>query len=98
MWLYDPPERPFSTDNSLIFDGVFSRSERSTFSPGYDFSSRSDVINQSVRDQVTSVDCAPRYESVRAPEATSEPVHLQVYKSKDNDGLPTYEEVVKMNH
>lgn len=45
-----------------------------------------------------SRDVAPRYVSPRAPEITPEPVHFSGYKPNDNDGLPTYEEVVEMNH
>lgn len=56
-----------------------------------------------MRDVVISVDPAPRYESPRAPELTPDPVHVYMnskagLKSYDNDGLPTYEEVIDMNH
>lgn len=94
--LYNPSETPIRRDNSLIFDRVLSR-ERYDIFQGYSFSSRSD-LNQSVVDHVIPMDAAPSYESQRASEITSEPVNISVLKPNDNDGLPTYEEVVEMSH
>lgn len=108
---FNHSETVFSADNNLIFgnrDIDSHRNERSTVSDapfqGYDFSRRIEINNHStVRDVVISVDPAPRYVGPRAPELTPESVHGYMnskagFKPYDNDGLPTYEEVIEMNH
>lgn len=92
-----------SADNNLMFGNSHPNAASAPFQ-GYDFSRRIELNNQSTtRDVVISLDPAPGYVSPRAPEITPEFEHQfmnnkPVFKSYDNDGLPTYEEVVEMNH